>query len=674
MKDKRKKMPLQLIFLWHRSDEVVAKPLAEYCFAMFSRDKEYPFSYSMNLPVFMARSLDYEVPLIPPFDTENTLIFPFLSANVAADDKWVDWLRDHVFVGQMGVEAIPIALDQDALYLNDDFGGINFIRSYEFEISMRMDWVFVAVANEVFRRVLSSDSLHDMLSLKIFLSHRKQDSTGLNVAIAIKNFIDSKTTLQKFFDATSIEPGDDFAAIIERNVNDSSLLAIQSDGYSSSYWCQKEILLAKKKSVPIILLDVLECGEDRSFPFLANVPTIRLSQPLEEKNILHILARILLETLRFRYVKYLFDVLSSWRGIKDCTFYSRVPELPEIAEEKKNIDGNVTKMDSSIYYGGTLIYPDEREVLNMFSNVHVKTFEYMDIDLRGKKIGISISGPSLLNQTKMGLSSKHFKLLAQDMARTFLRQNATLIYGGDLRQDGFTEHLFEEARIVQDRLKEKSCYVENYIAWPIYLKDEDETKRWKVRYHTIAKMHHVEPAEDCLDLILNPTVFLEPETEANRYVWSRCLTKMREEMIEKCDARICVGGRCAGYSGRMPGILEEILVAIKKEKPIFLLGGFGGISECICSKIENGKAVSFPNELTDSWQEKHTPGYSDLKAYYAKKNMDFHGYENVTVDLDITFDNLRNGLTEAENRRLFRTRYVEEAFYLIEKGMKKLWA
>ena len=117
MKDKRKKMPLQLIFLWHRADEDVAKPLAEYCFDMFSRDKENPFSYSMNLPVFMASSLDYEVPLIPPFDTENTLAFPFLSANVAVDDKWVDWLRDKVFVGQTGVEAIPIALDQDACYL-----------------------------------------------------------------------------------------------------------------------------------------------------------------------------------------------------------------------------------------------------------------------------------------------------------------------------------------------------------------------------------------------------------------------------------------------------------------------------------------------------------------------------------------------------------------------------
>ena len=143
-------------------------------------------------------------------------------------------------------------------------------------------------------------------------------------------------------------------------------------------------------------------------------------------------------------------------------------------------------------------------------------------------------------------------------------------------------------------------------------------------------------------------------------------------MIEKCDARICVGGRCADYSGRMPGVLEEILIAIKKKKPIFLLGGFGGISECICNKIE-GKFESFPEELTDSWQEKHTSGYSDLKAYYGKNNINFNEYENITVDRDITFYNLRNGLTEAENRRLFRTRYTEEALFLIEKGMKKLW-
>ena len=38
---------------------------------------------------------------------------------------------------------------------------------------------------------------------------------------------------------------------------------------------------------------------------------------------------------------------------------------------------------------------------------------------------------------------------------------------------------------------------------------------------------------------------------------------------------VCAGGRHFGYKGKMPGVLEEIVIAIKMKKPLFLLGGFG---------------------------------------------------------------------------------------------------
>ena len=66
-----------------------------------------------------------------------------------------------------------------------------------------------------------------------------------------------------------------------------------------------------------------------------------------------------------------------------------------------------------------------------------------------------------------------------------------LIYGGDLRKDGFTEFLFEEAQILQARLISENIYIENYVSWPIYLKDTPEIINWKARYKSVAEMREV---------------------------------------------------------------------------------------------------------------------------------------------------------------------------------------
>jgi hypothetical protein len=54
------------------------------------------------------------------------------------------------------------------------------------------------------------------------------------------------------------------------------------------------------------------------------------------------------------------------------------------------------------------------------------------------------------------------------------------------------------------------------------------------------------------------------------------LDAMRAAMEDAVSARIVIGGRVAGYSGRMPGILQETLLTLQKKHQLFLLGGFGG--------------------------------------------------------------------------------------------------
>jgi hypothetical protein len=54
------------------------------------------------------------------------------------------------------------------------------------------------------------------------------------------------------------------------------------------------------------------------------------------------------------------------------------------------------------------------------------------------------------------------------------------------------------------------------------------------------------------------------------------LAAMRAAMEDAVTARIIIGGRVVGYAGRRPGILEEALLALQRNHPLFPLGGFGG--------------------------------------------------------------------------------------------------
>ena len=119
----------------------------------------------------------------------------------------------------------------------------------------------------------------------------------------------------------------------------------------------------------------------------------------------------------------------------------------------------------------------------------------------------------------------------------------------------------------------------------------------------------------------------------------------------------------------MPGILEEIVITIEKEQPLYLLGGFGGVTSSVCKLIQT---KDIPEELTLKWQKKTSSNYEGLLAYTAKRNPEnLVDYENI-AQIILKAD-LNNGLCDDDNYRLFNTTYIDEAVYLIFKGLKNLY-
>jgi len=68
-------------------------------------------------------------------------------------------------------------------------------------------------------------------------------------------------------------------------------------------------------------------------------------------------------------------------------------------------------------------------------------------------------------------------------------------------------------------------------------------------------------------------------------------SRMRRAMAQMTDARILVGGRTEGFSGHISGVTEEALSTIDADKPLLILGAFGGAARdiAIALRLMEGK-------------------------------------------------------------------------------------
>ena len=256
--------------------------------------------------------------------------------------------------------------------------------------------------------------------------------------------------------------------------------------------------------------------------------------------------------------------------------------------------------------------------------------------LSDQAIAISISESSDLSV--LGLSNDHLRDAMAEIARHLLALGACLIYGGDLRDNGFSDLLFElVARHRRDAPGDKVGVV-SYLAWPVHIAmSAEELQRYRDELTGSAELV-------CLSMEGAPLSAeqrqLLPARKPTKREWAVGLTAMRSAMCQATDARIVLGGRVKRYKGIMPGAAEETLITLQARKPLFLLGGFGGCARDIAD-ILGLRSRPAPD---DSWQ-----GRDEFRRFEA--------------------DDLCNGLTLEENDALAYTAHVDQAIALILRGL-----
>ncbi|WP_040337142.1 hypothetical protein [Candidatus Blastococcus massiliensis] len=193
--------------------------------------------------------------------------------------------------------------------------------------------------------------------------------------------------------------------------------------------------------------------------------------------------------------------------------------------------------------------------------------------LVGANVGISVSESADL--ARLGLRSSHCRLAVVELARAVLLAGGTIVYGGDLRPDGFTTLLLDEVR----------SYAHGRGALLVCLS---------------ADAHHglTDEAVDDVDRRLGADARLvlvnadgQPVRPGDRPAGRpppdppSALTGLRRHMTAITAARVVVGGRLTGYKGRGPGVVEEAALAVDAGLPVYAAGGFGGAALCVARAL-----------------------------------------------------------------------------------------
>jgi hypothetical protein len=165
----------------------------------------------------------------------------------------------------------------------------------------------------------------------------------------------------------------------------------------------------------------------------------------------------------------------------------------------------------------------------------------------------------------------------------------------------------------------------------------------------------------------------------------RGLTEMRVKLASETDARILLGGRSGRFLGLYPGILEEALLAIACDQPLYVLGAFGGAVRLVARALRGER----PAEFDIQYQTSKSADYAHaLRVYEAKRarqpelKLAPANYETAIAtlvgygagDAENPSQLARaNGLDDAENRILLGTASLDEALHLIMKGLGQVF-
>lgn len=583
----------------------------------------------------------------------------------------------------------PVQLDETAWGFDDRLSGTNFVRAFaETDRAARDALVVRRLVIELSRHLKwTPQDLSGARGapLQLFLSHTKLDiDTEPKVIRALIHYLDHEQPVRAWVDAGDIDAGSPFADAIEQGIEDTSLLCVLTDHYSTREWCRREILLAKRYQRPAAVVAAFSRQEVRSFPYLGNLPVLRWpcipadagDQQKEALNHAAAMAAVdlvLKETLRHLHATALLKQVEQ----AGDSLSARPPELLSLIQAKGA---------AAVLYPDPPLGREELDLLSAATDVPTTTpLSRLAVErpLKGTRIALSMSESTDI--ARYGFDELHFREAMIELSRYLLIKGATLVYGGHLGDEGYTQVLFELVRAYHSLAGiQRVERIVNTLGWPLPYDPQVVAK-----YHPVATLKRIGRPSDldtCPGKAVADAVEADPypadQSPEYRYCWARGMTNMRESQVAKASgiaARIILGGKFGPpaqgpgsdeewYAGRVPGVLEEVALSARAGQPVFLIGAFGGAATLAIDLVE-GKDRP---EATWDYQRRapHAPA---MRALYDQCGQPWWDYPEMVELLRSKGPAGINPLLSAEeNQELFRTRNVSRMVALILAGLGRL--
>jgi len=563
---------------------------------------------------------------------------------------------------------LPVSLSSFAWPVDARLNNLNFLRAFdEPDDEERKKLVARRMLHLLIRRLRPHATDEDAPPVTIFLSHAKIDvGSQPGVVNSLLEYLKANQPEKTWFDSGDIASGSRFAKAIEDGVADSALLAVVTDAYSSRSWCRREVLFAKRHQRPFVIVDALREREIRRFPYAGNAPVLRWRDDPRD-----VVDSLLRETLRHAYA----EEMLRQRARPGDDILPSGPELVTVVHRDKA---------KPILYPDPPLGSEELAVLSL-AGVTVETpleRHAKAHDLRAHQLLVALSISEAEDLPRFGLRKPHLDDILLEISRYLLVAGVRLAYGGHLGSVGYTVRL---ADLLYDPIIEQlrgeaapgaaqPAELVSYLAWPTASTPADiarlNSKSGLVDVRRCARPDGLDETVDAA-FVAAPSSDIPIDSAIHRFAWSRGLTIMRQRQTAEVTARVVVGGRLGpagdGYRGRMPGVLEEALLTMRAERPLYLVGAFGGCARLVFDALEGR---SRPELHWD--HQKAAPHSEDLRSLYQQRSEAWDEYDAIAGELKTRgLAGLRNGLTDDENRELATTRSAERIVELVLRGIQQ---
>lgn len=333
---------LKIVVAWH-PDFLEGQVMARSLYEHYRRDLFDNVAGGTGLPVLyrstpaLATGLPMAIDLS---DSETSAVFLLVDDHLLEDAEWLAWsmsLIEEVEAKGLSARVFPVAISSLATKASIGAQAIRWDKWTDLTPEHRLTRLMSDLSYQICRMLrlylgklskpLDDDEelLQYLQKVEIFLSHSKHDADGERLATEIRSHLQSFSDFETFFDVINIPAGLQFDKVMLLKVRVSAVVAIHTDSYSSREWCRREIIEAKRGNAPLVIVDCIQDRDERGFPYLGNVPIIRMDPVLADRFDV-VLLRLLDEVMK----AFLWDCQLSLYGAKkaaDTVFVPRPPEL-----------------------------------------------------------------------------------------------------------------------------------------------------------------------------------------------------------------------------------------------------------------------------------------------------------------------------------------------------------